>query len=105
MLVVGLSAALGATRVGGRDRALQAAGFFESAVPSLFHQRLLRRPGASIRGEDSAPVYPAVGRAPTHPSPSVCPGQRLRRTEPGTVGTCPTRSIQPPWPSASGRVA
>src|ERR1019366_5716667 len=46
MLVVGLGTTLRTTLVGGRDRALQAAGLLEAAVPSLFHERLLRRAGA-----------------------------------------------------------
>ena len=48
----------------GRDRTLQAAGLLEAAMPSLFHERLLRRAGRVDHGEDSVRVYPPVSSPP-----------------------------------------
>ena len=67
VLVLGLGAALRAALVGGRGRALQAAGLLEAAMPSLLHERLLRRAGAWITARTPPKSTGRPARPPAPP--------------------------------------
>ena len=81
MSVLGICSALRAGFRHGRDRTLQAAGLFEAAMSSLFHERLLRRPGRVSHGERHAECTRRRAAPVTGPGPGFCPTTVLPVTE------------------------
>jgi len=73
MFVLGVGAAFSTAFRRGGDRTLQAAGLFEAAMSSLFHERLLRRPGRVSHGERQAECTRRRATPDTGPEPAICP--------------------------------
>ena len=72
MFVLGVGAAFSTAFGRGDDRTLQAAGLFEAAMSSLFHERLLRRPGRVPRGERHAECTRRRAASDTSPGHRFC---------------------------------
>ena len=72
MFVLGVGAAFSTAFRRGGDRTLQAAGLFEAAMSSLFHERLLRRPGRVSHGERQVECTRRHGTSDTGPEPTIC---------------------------------